>query len=201
MQPYKEKINRELSKEYEIYLEDNIYPPKEFIFRCFNYFNINETRAIILGQDPYQNKGYADGLSFSISGSNKTPKSLNNIFKELERSYGIKRTKNSLEDWAEQGVLLLNTSLTVIDNNSGSHIKIWKEFINSILEWIGNNVKDICIMLWGNHAISYSNLFTNQLILTHTHPSPLSRKPFMGNNHFIECNKYCKKMIKWLFNR
>lgn len=201
IQPYKNNINKILSDEYNKYSDDNIYPSKDNIFRCFNFFNIKDLQVIIVGQDPYQNKGFADGLSFSVSSNIKTPRSLNNIFKELYNSYNIERINNNLDDWSSQGVLMLNTSLTVIDSKSGSHMKIWKDFTYSILHWVANNLKHkISIMLWGNHAISYSKLFNNEnfLILTHTHPSPLSRKIFVGNRHFILSNEFINKQIKWV---
>lgn len=202
IQPYKNKIN-------DLYnTKEEIYPDNNKIFDCFNYFNINDLQVIILGQDPYQNTNYANGLCFStpntlLTKTNKKfiPASLKNIFKELKNNYNKERIDTDLSDWSLQGVLLLNVSLSVIKDKSGSHLHIWKDFTNDILNWISCNLNNkICIMLWGNYAKSYSYIFnkTNFYILEHTHPSPLSRKPFIGNNHFILCNNFITKPIIWL---
>jgi uracil-DNA glycosylase len=189
-------------------IDEDTLPKSVLIFNCFNFFNINDLKVIILGQDPYQNEGYANGLAFSVpdniklkNGKKLIPASLKNIFKELERCYNIKRNNPELYDWAEQGVLLLNTALTVSKNNSGSHINKWKIFTTKLLEWISLNIHNkIVIICWGTHAMKYSNLFykDNHKILYHTHPSPLSRTPFVGNNNFIDCNNWLEEPIIWL---
>jgi uracil-DNA glycosylase len=189
-------------------IDDNTLPNSRLIFECFNYFNINDLKVIILGQDPYQNEGYANGLAFSVPSNIKLkngnvfiPASLKNIFKELERCYNIKRTNAELYDWSKQGVLLLNTALTVSKNNSGSDINKWKIFTHKLLEWISLNCNTKLVMIcWGAHAMKYSVLFNkdNHKILNHSHPSPLSRIPFVGNNNFIDCNNWLEKPIIWL---
>jgi uracil-DNA glycosylase len=190
--------------EIEGILDDETTLPKnEDIFKAFTFFKEEDLKVVILGQDVYQNEGLANGLCFSVPNGYKIPPSLRNIFKELERTYGIKRTDTDLSDWARQGVLLLNTALTVKMNISGSHTKQWKNFTRDLIKYIGS-FEHIVFILWGNHAqsfIEYIDIDKN-LVLTHTHPSPLSRKPFMGNNHFQLCNDYLEKThkysIKWV---
>lgn len=180
------------------------FPPKEQIFRAFSFFKMSSLKVVIIGQDPYHTKSLADGLCFSVPNGNKIPPSLRNIFKELDRSYNIKRTSTDLSDWASQDVLLMNTAFTVEENKPGSHSKYWKSFTKDLLTYIGNNSEHVVYMLWGNHAQSYTECIdiSKNLILKHTHPSPLSRKPFVGNNHFILCNEYLvennKNPIKWV---
>jgi uracil-DNA glycosylase len=182
----------------------SIFPPQEHIFRAFSFFNMNDLKVVIIGQDPYHTKTLADGLCFSVPNGSKMPPSLRNIFKELERSYNVKRTDTDLSDWAKQGVLLINTAFTVEENKPGSHAKHWKNFTRELLTHIGQNSEHVIYMLWGNHAQSYEDCInvSRNMILKHTHPSPLSRKPFVGNNHFVLCNEYLihnsKECIKWI---
>jgi uracil-DNA glycosylase len=181
-----------------------VLPNKKDVFRAFNFFPMRNLRVVILGQDPYINKGEGNGLCFSVNNECKIPPSLKNIFKELHRCYRENRIETDLSDWANQGVLLLNTALTVLENTSGSHSKIWKSFTHDLLEHIGQYSENVVFILWGSHAQSYKNLINvdKNLILEHSHPSPLSRKSFVGNNHFILCNEYLKSNgyneIKWI---
>lgn len=201
VQAYKNSINEEISKDC------NIMPSRENMFRCFNFVNIHDIKVIILGQDPYHTPGVADGLCFSTHDThsiNRTPPSLMNIFKELQRTHGKSRKNTNLEDLARQGVLLMNTSFSVIIHKPNSHKKIWRSFTIDILRWMRCNIRNTCIMLWGNDAIQLGKIMcdTDNLVLTHTHPSPLSRKPFVGCNHFIECDRYLesknKDKIVWI---
>ena len=195
-----EKINENIKNNIEI------VPSVDLIFEAFNKFNFKDLKCIIVGMDPFVNKNEAMGLAFSINPSVivKCPPSLRNIFKELENEYKIKRTNTDLTDISLQGVLLLNTALTTNLKKTGAHIKIWKGFIADIFDYIANNKKNLTLMAWGNHAKSFSSIFNSNenLILEWTHPSPLSRKPFVGNNHFKLCNDYLiknkKKTIKWV---
>ncbi len=203
--PYEKIINESLNKEIEDYNEMlEILPPRERIFNAFNRFNMNDLKVVIIGQDVYPTKGDGMGLCFSVPRTNKCPPSLRNIFKELESEYSIKRTNFDLSDWADQGILMLNTALTVREGCAGSHIKIWKNFTRDIIEYISQNFDNIVYLLWGEHAISYSNLINDEknCILTHSHPSPLARKPFVGCNHFKLCNialqKFNKEEIQWV---
>lgn len=196
-----ENINIEISKFNDML---DILPPRNMILDAFNHFDVNDLKVVILGQDVYPTKGDGIGLCFSVSKTTRCPPSLRNIFKELEAEYGVKRNNVDLIDWANQGVLMLNTALTVREGCAGSHIKIWKKFTEDIIHNIANNHKNIVYLLWGNHAISYSTFIDseNNCILTHSHPSPLARKSFIGNNHFKLCNDYLNKIgkdqIKWV---
>lgn len=195
---HKEYIPNEfLMKEIETYEPDIlIFPPKEHIFRCFNYFNFDELKVVILGQDPYINVGEAMGLCFSVNDNVKTPPSLKNIFKELNTEYNKTRNSSNLEQWAKQGVLLLNTALSVRQYSSNSHKKEWIQFTNKIIEYISKNSKNrIIFVLWGNNAKMKGEFIdkTKHIILESGHPSPLSVKKFLGNNHFIQINEYLAK--------
>lgn len=196
LEPYKTFMNNKLNE----YPEDKILPPKNNIFRAFNFFNIKDLKCIIIGQDCYHTKNVANGLCFSHNKlkNNKLQPSLNNIFKELNRTNNSKRSDPNLSDWAEQGCLLINMALTVLEGHANSHANIWKNYMNDILEWIGKNCNNICVMLWGNFAKNSEKYFinTNNLVLKAGHPSPLNRKnPFIGCNHFELC-----KNIKFIKN-
>lgn len=204
IQDNKEEINKELSKEYDKFSENYIFPPQNLIFNAFNHFDIKDTKCLIIGQDPYHNEGEANGLCFSVNEGIKIPASLRNVFKELERCYEEKRLKTDLTDWSKQGVLLLNMSLTVQISKPSSHMKIWNKIMEKILTYINEKMENIVIMAWGNFAKNCVENFDKErnLILIHTHPSPLSRKPFIGCNHFVLCNEYLEEKkrdkIKWL---
>lgn len=199
-----DKISSSLQKE-EALLQDMllILPPKDNIFRCFSMFPLCDLKVVIIAQDPYINKGEAHGLAFSVEENCKMPPSLRNIFKELHRSYGVVRTKKHLDDWAQQGVLLLNTALTVREGVSGSHMKMWKPMMDDLVHHIGSTCKNVVFMLWGAYAQAYEHMIdaSQNLVLKHSHPSPLARKPFEGNRHFELCNEYLqqkgKQAIKW----
>lgn len=197
-------IEEELKRHDEIFIGLDIFPKREDIFRAFSFFPFSDLRVVIIGQDPYINKGEANGLCFSVNTGCKMPPSLRNVFKELHRSYGILRKDTDLTDWARQGVLLLNTALTVREHKSASHAKLWRGFTNDLIRYIGKNSKDVVFMLWGLHAQSFSDLIDDErnLILKHSHPSPLARVPFTGNNHFELCNEYLDNKgfhkIRWI---
>lgn len=201
---YVDKINTFLNNEIKDYSPfAEILPPQNLIFNAFNHFNFDETKVVIIGQDCYPTKGNAMGLCFSVSDGIKCPASLRNIFRELEQEYRIKRENPNLLDWAQQGVLMLNTALTVREGTAGSHIKIWKDFTKDIIKYIVEKNKNICFILWGEHAKSYKDLINeNHYVLTHSHPSPLARQQFVGNNHFKLCNLFLeninKSIILWI---
>lgn len=188
---------QKIKKEYE---SKTIYPKKEDIFRFLKFYDISKTRVVIFGQDPYYQKDVADGLAFSTRNS-KTPASLKNIFLELRNQYNdIKIYSNDLSSWAKQGVLLLNTSLTVEENKPNSHKNIgWNYVIEYIIRYINNNLTNVVFVLWGNNAKSLSSLIDldNHYILKSSHPSPLSaHQGFFGNNHFIKINDILRKCNK-----
>ena len=202
----KYNINDKLTLENKKYnLELNILPNKELIFNAFNYFDLHDLKVVIIGQDPYINKEQAMGLSFSVPNNVKLPPSLKNIYKCIENTCDIKMDYNNgnLTKWAEQGVLLLNKTLTVFEKLSNSHKKIWKGFAEDLITYISNNTDQIIFVLWGNDAKSLKKYIdiNRHYILEYTHPSPLSRNPFINCNHFTEINKILtnnnKEKIDW----
>jgi uracil-DNA glycosylase len=201
-------INNKLSAIIDDGFEKYIYPKKENIFKAFSSISLNTVKVIILGQDPYHQKGQATGFAFDIPKGVTLPSSLNNIYKEIQNEFNIKLPNYSILDkWNEQGVLLLNTSLTVKDSSANSHKKLWKNITDYIIEYIDKHCNDYIVMLWGNNALSKKQLFknlNNDNILISSHPSGLSYKrklkqysSFDGNNHFLKCNEILKEPIEW----
>lgn len=200
---YFKNIESFLDKEYK---EKNIFPPRNEIFKAFELSSYMDTKVVILGQDPYYNYGQAQGLSFSVNKGVKLPPSLRNIYKEMEADLGLKPSLNgSLVSWAEQGVLLLNASLTVEEKKPNSHRSIgWQIFTDKIISLLNDREKPIVFILWGNFARSKKTLITNSrhLILESAHPSPLSaRNGFFGSRPFSKTNEFLKrnnlKEINW----
>jgi uracil-DNA glycosylase len=177
-----------------------ILPKPDLVFSAFNHFEIDELNVVIIGQDPYINKEQAMGLSFSVPKGVKLPPSLKNVYKCIENTCKITMDfeNGDLTNWAKQGVLLLNTTLTVFEKNSNSHKKIWKGFSLDLLKYISDNTENVIFMLWGNDAKKLSKVIDNNKhhILEHTHPSPLSRKTFLECNHFQKANEILKKLGK-----
>ncbi len=192
-QDYYKKITEFLKKEMSTGKE--IFPPQDKIFRALS-INPKDVKVIIVGQDPYHNVGQANGLSFSVEKGITIPPSLKNIYKELEKEYGQKMPEHGdLSAWFEQGVMLLNTSLTVERNLPASHSKIgWERFTNKIIQTLSDNFENNVYILWGAHAKSKAPLINAQknLILSSAHPSPFSVTKFYGNNHFKLANEYLK---------
>lgn len=183
-----------------------IFPPGQFIFNAFNKTPFSKIKVVLLGQDPYHNPGQAHGLSFSVQDGIKKPPSLVNIFKELESDLGIPSAINgNLEKWAQQGVLLLNASLTVRQNEAGSHSKIgWLQFTDSVISKISEQKKGIIFLLWGKFAQDKQTLIdeTKHYVLKAAHPSPFSAdKGFFGCKHFSKTNELLllqnKEPIDW----
>ena len=192
------------------FYDKTIFPPNNQIFRAFSKFNIQDTKVVIIGQDPYPSidkntqKPFACGLSFAIQKGQKIAPSFRNICNEMYRCYKNKRSDNpELTDLVDQGVLLLNRSLTVVKDEPNSHKNIWKKFTNNIIEYISRHCKNVVFILWGRNAQELEDFIepSNHYILKWTHPSPLSRRPFVGNNHFVLANDYLEKhnrsVIKW----
>tara|TARA_A100001015_G_C14916062_1_gene682394 strand:+ start:113 stop:790 length:678 start_codon:yes stop_codon:yes gene_type:complete len=177
-----------------------ILPKPDLVFSAFNHFGIDELNVVIIGQDPYINKEQAMGLSFSVPKGVKLPPSLKNVYKCIENTCEITMDfeNGDLTNWAKQGVLLLNTTLTVFEKNSNSHKKIWKGFSLDLLKYISDNTENVIFMLWGNDAKKLSKVIDSNKhhILEHTHPSPLSRKTFLECNHFQKANEILKKLGK-----
>ena len=181
----------------EILDNKKISPAGEDIFNAFKYCNFMSTKVVIFGQDPYFQNGVANGLAFSVNKNEPIPASLKNIYKEIENDIGPTKNKSGcLKSWAKQGVLLLNSSLTVEISKPGSHSKIgWNKFILDIIKLI-NNKSNIVFILWGKHSQKYSRYINNKnhLILVAPHPSPLSAyRGFFGSKHFSRCNDYLKQ--------
>lgn len=193
---YFKKLQDFLENEY---LTKKIYPEKENIFRALSLTSYENTKVVILGQDPYHTKDTAEGLSFSVKKSRKITPTLRNIYIELKNDLGIKREDISLASWAKQGVLLLNAVLTVEENSPLSHKnKGWEIFTDNILSLLNAKNLPVVFILWGNEAKKKTSLITNpkHLILTSAHPSPLSAsrgffgsKPFSKVNNFLKFNK------------
>lgn len=175
----------------------DLCPDYQDIFNAF-MMNPTDVRVLILGMDPYIN-GEANGLAFSVKNGYKITPSLRNIFKELKDDVGVERTNTSLEDWRDQGILLLNTSLTTLKGKTGSHISLWKNVMEKILKKINtlDNLK--IVVLWGNHAKKFSSVFSTKIILSSSHPSPLGAHKgddkFFGSKPFSKISKYFD--IKW----
>lgn len=175
-----------------------IFPPKNLIYNCFNHFDFEDLKVVILGQDPYINEGEAMGLSFSVPDKCKMPPSLRNIFKEIKSDLGIEISSTDLTPWAKQGVLLMNCALTVCQHKSNSHKKHWNKYTDKIIKYISENHSDIIFILWGNFAKNKKKFIDTEkhIILESVHPSPLSaRRGFFGCKHFSKVLEY--KKINW----
>ena len=175
-----------------------IYPPGPLIFNALNATPLKQVKVVILGQDPYHGPGQAHGLCFSVQPGVPTPPSLLNVFKELKRDLNLDIPGHGcLQSWAEQGVLLLNASLTVEQGNAGSHAdKGWKPFTDKVIEVVSRDCEHLVFLLWGAHAQSKAKLIdaTKHLILKSVHPSPLSAyKGFLGNGHFSRTNTFLQQ--------
>lgn len=186
-----------------------IFPTNETIFNAFNYFEFNQTKVVIIGQDPYHGEGQATGLAFGIEVGNKIPPSLRNISNELKNDLNIDLNDITLSSWAKQGILLLNASLTVIEGKPGSHMKIWSEFTDNIINEL-NKLDNIVFVAWG--AFAHNKLknvdVCKHKIIVSSHPSPLSCNKkygefpqFKESKPFSKINEYLisvnKDVIKW----
>jgi len=213
---WKNQLKTEFDKNYfndlieyvkKEYSEHTCFPPGSEIFSAFDHSEFDKTKVVILGQDPYHGVGQANGLCFSVKDGISLPPSLINIFKEIESDLGkpIPATGN-LERWANQGVLLLNATLTVRAHQPGSHQKKgWEQFTDHVIHTISENKENVVFLLWGGYAKKKSKLIdtSKHLILTSGHPSPLSanRGYWFGNKHFSKTNEYLrskgKEVIHW----
>ena len=192
--PYFKNLQNFLKEEYA---NREIYPIEENIFNALNHVPLDKIKVVIIGQDPYHEPGQAQGLSFSVPDDVTVPPSLVNIMKEIEDNLNITCCKNgNLERWAKQGVLLLNTVLTVRRGQAYSHKdRGWEILTKKIIEIVGKREKPAVFMLWGSYAQSFSDLIGGQhLILKAPHPSPLSAyRGFLGCRHFSKCNDFLIK--------
>ncbi len=183
-----------------------IYPDMNDIFNAFKFTDYNDVRAVIIGQDPYHGEGQAHGLCFSVKKGVRKPPSLMNIFKELQSDLGIAPPEHGeLTQWAQNGVMLLNSVLTVRAGNAGSHrAKGWETFTDKAISLLNEREEPICFILWGGYARAKKNLITGKqhLVLEAAHPSPLSAyNGFFGCRHFSKCNEFLlsvgKDEIDW----
>lgn len=185
----------------------NIFPPQDQILRAFQLCDFRKVKVVILGQDPYHGFGQAHGLAFSVNKGIKLPPSLVNIFKEIQRELGGEIPRNGdLTAWAEQGVLLLNTILTVEESKPLSHQDLgWQTFTNKCIQWLNKHSEGLAFMLWGSHAQKFAAQIDRQKhqLFQTSHPSPLSvYRGFDGCGHFTEVNNYLtsleKEPINWI---
>ncbi len=212
---WKERLKEEFEKPYfgtltsfvkSEYATQNVYPPGSLIFNTFEKCPFEKVKVVILGQDPYHAPGQAHGLCFSVPDGINFPPSLQNIFKEIKNDLNIPIPKSgNLERWAEQGVFLLNATLTVRAHEAGSHQKKgWEAFTNNVIHLLSGSGEHLVFMLWGAYAQQKAELIdsSKHLILSSVHPSPLSaHRGFFGNHHFSKANEYLvkhgKEPIRW----
>lgn len=201
-------ITNEQSKAYYIHLTQNLeeslkrgnthYPDQKDIYKAYQLTEVKNIRAVIIGQDPYHGPNQAHGLAFSVPDNTPVPPSLKNIFKELKRDLNIEPNAcGNLSYWAQQGVFLLNTTLTVQAHQPNSHSKIgWQTFTLNSVRYINEQCEHVVFMFWGAHANALINHIdhSKHLVLTSSHPSPLSaHRGFLGCGHFSACNDYLKE--------
>ena len=178
------------------YASQKVYPPGKLIFNAFEKCSFENTKVVILGQDPYHGAGQAHGLSFSVNDGVPKPPSLQNIFKEIQNDLGkVPPISGNLKRWASQGVLLLNATLTVRANEAGSHQnKGWEQFTDAVIQAISDKKEHVVFMLWGAYAHKKGAIIdTNKhFILKSKHPSPMAANQggWFGMNHFSQCNNY-----------
>lgn len=215
-QSWKQHIGAEFDKQYFVdltqfvkqeYLHHQCFPPGRLIFSAFNLCPFNDVKVVIIGQDPYHEMGQAMGLSFSVPQGIMMPPSLINIFKEIQMDLGKPMPANGdLTRWAQQGVLLLNATLTVRAHTAGSHQRRgWEEFTDAAIRALSAEREHLVFILWGGYARSKRALIdtSKHLVLESVHPSPLSanRGGWFGNHHFSRCNAYLEqngiKPIDW----
>lgn len=202
--PYFKQLVSFVETEYKNY---TCFPPENQIFNAFNHCHFDDVKVVIIGQDPYHDNGQANGLCFSVNDGLKHPPSLINIFKEVESDLGIPYPKSgNLTRWADQGVLLLNATLTVRAHQAGSHQeKGWETFTDVVIKTISEQKENVVFLLWGGYAKQKKRLVdcTKHKVLTSGHPSPLSanRGYWFGNSHFSKTNflleQAFEKPIEW----
>lgn len=192
--PYWEELTGFVRSEY---LTKTVYPPAKKVFNAFNECPLNNVKVVIVGQDPYHNPSQANGLSFSVNDGVPLPPSLKNIYKEIKNDLGITPlSSGNVSRWAKQGVLLLNSVLTVCANSPASHSgKGWELFTDAVIQTLNSKRSHIVYLLWGKYAQTKGAVINreNNLVLTSGHPSPFSAHLFHGNHHFSKCNEYLVK--------
>jgi uracil-DNA glycosylase len=187
------------------YLFAKVYPPAKNIFQAFDLCPLDKVKVVIVGQDPYHGEKQANGLSFAVNDGITLPPSLKNIYKEIQSDLGIiPNPTGDLSRWAKQGVLMLNSVLTVAANMPASHKdKGWEKFTDSVIKSLNESRQNIVYLLWGKYAQTKGVVINREknLILTSGHPSPYSAHLFFSNHHFSRCNEYLEKhgikVIDW----
>ncbi len=200
---WKEALEREFQELYwevlstsvrEEYKSKVVYPAAQKIFRAFDLCPIDKVKVVIVGQDPYHGEGQANGLSFSVNDGVPLPPSLKNIFLEIKNDLGITPIQSGdLTRWATQGVLMLNSVLTVLAGKPASHAGIgWEEFTDGVIQTLNKKRTNVVYMLWGKYAQAKGAVIDREknLVLTSGHPSPFSATLFFNNHHFSKCNEY-----------
>ena len=209
---WKKVLSREFDKVYFVkltefvrsqYQKSTVYPPPKFIFRAFDLTPFEAVKVIVLGQDPYHGEGQANGLAFAVEPGTRLPPSLQNIYKELKSDLGV---GGDINNWAGQGVLLLNATLTVQANSPASHQNMgWEQFTDAVISMISEKKEHVVFLLWGDYAKKKGKKIDQKkhCVLTSGHPSPLSanRGYWFGNKHFSKTNNYMKNnnlsLVKW----
>jgi uracil-DNA glycosylase len=213
---WKKVLSEEFDKEYfkkltefvkSEYQTATVYPPPKFIFRAFELTPFDKVKVVILGQDPYHGKGQANGLCFAVNRGLRLPPSVQNIYKEITTDLARPPAypDGDLEEWAKQGVLLLNTTLTVSEKNPGSHQKRgWEEFTDAVIKKLSDEKDHVVFILWGAYAQKKGTVIDDQkhLVIKSAHPSPFSAyNGFFGSQPFSKCNNYLslygEEPIKW----
>jgi len=199
---YFKDLTRFINEQYD---QNSVFPEKDLIFNSINQFEINDTKVVIIGQDPYHGENQANGIAFSVNDNIPLPPSLKNIFKEIHSDLGLINTSGNLTPWAKQGVLLLNTTLTVENGKPLSHQnKGWEIFTDKLIETVSERCENLVFILWGSKAIAKTKLIdkSKHMILSAPHPSPLSvYRGFYGCRHFSKTNELLlsknKTPINW----
>jgi uracil-DNA glycosylase len=190
-QPYWEELTSRVRNEY---LTKTVYPPAKQIFSAFNMCPFDKVKVVIVGQDPYHGAGQANGLSFSVNTGVPLPPSLKNIYTEIHNDVGITPLQSGdLSRWATQGVLMLNSVLSVLANQPASHAGVgWEKFTDAVIAALNKQRTHVVYLLWGKYAQKKGEVIgkNNNLVLTSAHPSPYSVSLFYGNHHFSKCNEY-----------
>ena len=197
--PYMQALKEFLAQEKKA--GKTIYPKGSLIFNALNTTALDKVKVVILGQDPYHGPNQAHGLSFSVLPGVRFPPSLRNIFKELNQSLGMPIPEHGcLQSWAEQGVLLLNATLTVEQANAASHQgQGWETFTDKVINTVNEHCQDVVFLLWGSYAQKKGSIIdaTKHYVLKSPHPSPLSaHRGFLGNQHFIKTNEWLSEKGK-----
>lgn len=192
--PYWEEMTEKIREQYQSQV---VYPSAKNIFRAFDLCPFDKVKVVIVGQDPYHGKGQANGLSFAVNDGIPLPPSLQNIFKEIHNDLAITPLPSGdLSRWAKQGVLMLNSVLTVLASKPASHAGLgWEYFTDAAIQALNDQREHIVYMLWGKYAKEKGSVINreNNLVLTSGHPSPYSANLFFGNHHFSLCNKYLEE--------